>query len=149
MENETNKIPGIGDQPEETPLYGYRNREVFYFYDQDKGYIQKVAPHNNIVQVLIKHGWDVSEDKIEGIRKKAEAGLVSPIAFHMARCLMDTVTLAGYSGFPKWRVRRHLKPSVYKKLDEKTKKRYAEVFGTSVREMEQLTSSDQTEKGAQ
>jgi len=69
-----------------------------------------VEPHNNTVQVLIKQGWDIIEDKIEDMHKKAEAGLVSPIAFHMERCLMDIVTLAGYSGFPKWRVKRHLKP---------------------------------------
>jgi hypothetical protein len=149
MEKETNHIPGIGDHPEETPLYGYRNREVFYFFDKGKGYIQKVEPHNNTVQVLIKQGWDIIEDKIEDMRKKAETGLVSPIAFHMERCLMDLVTLAGYSGIPKWKIKRHLKPSVYKKLDEKTKNRYAEVFGISIQEMEHFTLSNPKEKGAQ
>ena len=148
MEKETDHIPGIGDHPEEKPLYGYRNREVFYFYDQGKGYIQKVGPHNNTVQVLIKQGWDIIGDKIEETRKKAEAGLVSPIGFHMERCLMDLVTLAGYSGIPKWRIRRHLKPSVYKKLDEKTKTRYAEVFGITVGELEQFNIPEK-EKGGQ
>ena len=149
MEKETDHIPGIGDHPAETPIYGYRNREVFYFYDPQKGYIQKVGPHNNTVQVLIKQGWDIIEDKIEDMHKKAEAGLVSPIAFHMERCLMDVTTLAGYSGFPKWKVRRHIKPAVHKKLSEKTKKRYAEVFGISIPEMEQFRVSDNTEKGGQ
>jgi hypothetical protein len=101
------------------------------------------------VQVLIKQGWDIIEDKIEDSRKKAKAGMVSPIAFHMERCLMDLVTLAGYSGISKWKIKRHLKPSVYKKLDEKTKNRYAEVFGITIDEMEQFNIPETKEKGGQ
>jgi hypothetical protein len=139
MEDHKPHIPGIGDQPEETPIHGYRNREVFYFYDKEKGFINKVQPHNNIVQVLIKQSWDITGDKIEETRKKAEAGEISPVAYHMERCVMDLVTLAAYTGLPKWRIKRHFRPAVYKKLDEPTKKRYADAFEITVTELDQLS----------
>jgi hypothetical protein len=42
---------------------------------------------------------------------------------------MDVALLAQVSGFFQWRIRRHLKPAVFKKLNSKQLGRYAEALG--------------------
>ena len=54
--------------------------------------------------------------------------------FFMERRLMDIGIVAGYTGFWKWQVKRHLKPAGFKKLSDKKLQRYAEAFNVSVDE---------------
>jgi hypothetical protein len=51
---------------------------------------------------------------------------------------MDLGVLASYAGIWKWRVKRHFKPSVFNKLNQKTLQKYAEVFEVSVSELQQI-----------
>jgi hypothetical protein len=52
----------------------------------------------------------------------------SPIYFFMHREMMDISLLAEYMGFWKWKVKRHLKPSIFSKLDKEQLAKYAEIF---------------------
>ena len=45
---------------------------------------------------------------------------------------------ASYVGFWQWRVKRHLKPKVFKKLSEKTLQKYADVFEISLNELKHI-----------
>ena len=56
-------------------------------------------------------------------------GKLSPIAYYMEKNIMDDKLLATYMRLPKWKVRRHLKPAGFKKMDEGTLRRYADTFG--------------------
>jgi len=51
---------------------------------------------------------------------------------------MDIPVLAGYVGLWQWRVKRHFKPAVFKKLKEKTLQKYADVFEISLSELKQI-----------
>jgi hypothetical protein len=44
------------------------------------------------------------------------------------RDIMDVKLLASYIGLPRWKVRRHLSPSGFAKLEETVLRRYAEIF---------------------
>jgi hypothetical protein len=57
----------------------------------------------------------------------------------MEKTLVTPLDLSMHTGIMVWRVKRHLKPKVFKRLNEKTLKRYAEVFNTS---LEQLKNVD-------
>ena len=48
---------------------------------------------------------------------------------------MDLNILSSYVGFWKWRVKRHFKPSVFAKLNDKILKKYADTFGVSIEEL--------------
>ena len=48
---------------------------------------------------------------------------------------MDVGILASYVGLWQWRVKRHFKPSIFKKLKTNTLQKYAEVFEISVDEL--------------
>jgi hypothetical protein len=48
---------------------------------------------------------------------------------------MDISILSSYTGFWKWTVKRHLKPSVFKKLSDQKLQKYAEIFEISIDEL--------------
>jgi len=56
----------------------------------------------------------------------------------MEKCISDINTLALYTGIAKWRVKRHMKVKVFKKLKDKTLKHYADFFGISIAELKDV-----------
>jgi hypothetical protein len=130
----------ITDQepPKEELMYTY-NREVFYHFDRNKGFTQEIDYQNPDNQVIIKQGWDAAEQRLEEVKQRVIAGLSSPIAYYMEKILMEVPMLAAYMDLPKWRVRRHLKSKVFKKLKPEMLAKYAAVFVIPV---EQLKNPD-------
>ncbi|MNY64298.1 hypothetical protein D3C86_2013870 [compost metagenome] len=51
---------------------------------------------------------------------------------------MDLTILASYVGLWKWRVKRHFKPEVFAKLNDKILKKYADAFDISVAELKNI-----------
>jgi hypothetical protein len=76
--------------------------------------------------------WEVIYEKVEQVRQRVLSGELSPIAYYMEKNLMDPKLLADYSGLPKRKVKKHLKPDYFNKLDDQILMRYAETFGISV-----------------
>jgi hypothetical protein len=76
--------------------------------------------------------WDVIHEKVEQVRQQVLAGELSPVAYYMEKNLMDVKLLADYSGLPKRKIRKHLKPDHFAGLDNQILMRYAETFGISV-----------------
>lgn len=70
--------------------------------------------------------------------QRARDGKTAALEYHMYRNRMDFDTLVMITGLWRWRVRRHLKPSVYAKLSDKVLARYAEAMGVSVEQLKQL-----------
>jgi hypothetical protein len=94
-------------------------------------------------------GWEVESyvtmaavDEIVRLRDdalaRARAGQTSPLEFHMFDRRMELATLAATSGFWTWRVKRHFKPEIFAKLDEKTLARYAECMGITADQLRSL-----------
>ncbi len=95
---------------------------------------------NGEYTTIASSGWKVEELvtslAIEDFALKAEAALArarngqsAPLEFHMYDRRMDVQTLAQSTGLFQWRVRRHLKPSVFKRLKPALLARYAEALG--------------------
>jgi hypothetical protein len=127
-------------------IYKY-NRELFYHFDKEKGFTQKVDYQNPDNQIIIKQSWDAAEQRLEEARQRVIAGIASPVAYHMERILMEVPMLAAYMELPKWRVKRHLKPRVFKKLKTAHLEKYASIFEITVDELtnpEFLKSNDKT-----
>jgi hypothetical protein len=79
--------------------------------------------------------WEPVNEAVEQARVAVEAGGKSPLALYMALHLMDVSLLARYVGLSCWRVRRHLRPDIFKKLKPDLINRYAAVFGVDVAEL--------------
>jgi hypothetical protein len=115
-------------------MYTY-NREVFYYFDKEKGYSQKVDYQNPHNQVIIKQSWDAADQRLNEVKQQVIIGKLSPVAYYMEKILMEVPMLAAYMETSKWRVKRHMKSKVFKKLKPETLAKYAEVFGVTVEEL--------------
>ncbi|MCX6306877.1 MAG: hypothetical protein NT040_18070 [Bacteroidetes bacterium] len=137
MEHPTNEAT---DQPADDNglIYTY-NRELFYHFDKEKGFTQEVHYQDPNNQVIIKQSWDAAAQRLEDVRQLVVIGKLSPIAYYMEKILMEVPMLAAYMELPKWRVKRHMKQRVFKKLKPELLTRYASVFEIPV---DQLTNPD-------
>lgn len=62
-------------------------------------------------------------------------GELSPLKCLMNRYRMDEPALAQITGLWQWRVRRHFRPDIYRRLSTSVLARYAEAFGLTVDEL--------------
>ena len=63
---------------------------------------------------------------------------VSPIEYYMEYHKMDLGILSSYVGMWQWRVKRHFKPNVFKRLSTKTLKKYADAFDVSIEQLKNI-----------
>jgi len=88
-------------------------------------------------------GWEVEEivlldaladydRKAEEARQKVLEGRTSPIEYFMYMRRMDLMTLTQAMGLFRWQVKRHLKPEVFRKLNEAILQQYADLFRISI-----------------
>ncbi len=94
-------------------------------------------------------GWDVEEyatltavDEYDRLTKetfaKVTEGLSSPLEYHMYAHRMDLALLSQVSGIFQWRIKRHLQPAIFKKLNEKLLKRYSDAMSMNVVDLQKL-----------
>jgi hypothetical protein len=86
--------------------------------------------------------WQDIAERVAAAREKVQRGEASPLLFFMELKLMDVGVLAGYTGFWKWQVRRHLRPAAFSKLSERKLRRYAEVFEVSISDLNSLNAHE-------
>jgi len=55
---------------------------------------------------------------------------------------MDPLTLAQATGLFRWQVKRHFKPSVFRRLADGTLEEYARIFGVSVEALKNFHEED-------
>ncbi len=104
---------------------------------------------NGEYEIVPSQGWKVEElvttDAIRELElKAAEAlqrvkdGISSPLEYYMYSQRLDVTLLAQSLGFWKWKVRRHLSPSVFARLPLRTLQVYADFFGVSVDKLKRV-----------
>jgi len=69
------------------------------------------------------------------------AGKRSPLEFFIYKNRMDLATVAAATGFFRFQIKRHCKPSVFAKLSDKKLQKYADLFAV---EIQTLRSFDGT-----
>ena len=75
---------------------------------------------------------------LAGVLEKVKKKELSPLAYHMNRNLMDVKLLSQYTGLGAWRVKRHLKPQVFNKLDNEALQLYAAVLNMTVEQLKEV-----------
>ncbi len=103
-------------------------RDVCYALDEDGNYTQVLSVGWDPKNEAIRLAWEQVNEKAEKVRTKVLDGKLSPIAFHMERCMMNSSLLAQYTGINRLRVKKHLKPSGFARLSEEELALYAEAF---------------------
>ena len=62
-------------------------------------------------------------------------GELSPLKYLMYRHRMDELALAQITGLWQWRIRRHFRPAIYRRLSTALLTRYAEAFGLPLEQL--------------
>jgi len=129
-----NEVP----QDDDGFLKAGKVRDVCYATDENGKYTQVLSlgwkPKND----ALKLAWELISEKVEEKRKDVLAGKVSPIAYYIEKNAMDISILAQYTGVSRWRIKRHLKPSVFKKLKSPVLQLYADVFNITLEKLLQI-----------
>jgi hypothetical protein len=118
--------------PQDLGSLGKITKEVCYATDDSGKYTTELSQGWDVKAGALDVAWQNIEERIAAAREKVLRQEASPLLYFMELKLMDIGVLAGYTGFWKWQVRRHLRPGVFKKLSARKLRRYAEVFDVSV-----------------
>lgn len=114
---------------------GEKLKKLVYAVDKEGKYEGVTSSGWEAENFAMRQAWDAVDDALADTEEKVKAGKLSPIAYYMQKCLMDLPLLARYVGKWKWQVKRHMKPSVFQKLDNSILNKYASVFEISVDEL--------------
>ena len=113
-------------------------REICYAVDDDGKY---VAVHSSgwiPKNAALQQAWVEVNNKIESIKDEVITGKLSPLAYHMEKNIMNVKLLSQYSGIPKRKVRRHMKPGHFNKLDSEALKKYASALNINTEELKTI-----------
>ncbi|MBS1589982.1 MAG: hypothetical protein JST52_10265 [Bacteroidetes bacterium] len=127
----------INEVPQDSLHYKGRDqlKKLMYAVDQKGHYTGISSVGWEAENEATKQAWDAVEEELQQTKAFVLNGTLSPIAYFMRLKLMDVGLLASYVGKWKWQVKRHLKPKVFKRINSKTLKRYADLFGISVSDL--------------
>ena len=128
--------------PQDLSSLGKLTTEICYATDESGHYTTSQSRGWEVKIDALDVTWEEIARKVEAAREKVQKGEASPILFFMEKSVMDIGILAGYTGFWKWRIKRHLKPEVFKKLSAKKLAKYAEVFNVSVEELKSMNAHE-------
>ena len=123
---------------EDVPQQGGLNagcREVNYAVDDAGHYSLESSVGWEAKNVALRQAWEAIVEQLHEVLAEIKAGKKSPLAYHMVKGQMDPGLLSQYTGIARWRVKRHLKPAVFKRLNDRHLALYAGLFGLSVAQL--------------
>jgi hypothetical protein len=124
--------------PQDLSSLGKITKEVCYATDAAGKYTTELSQGWDVKISALDAAWQDIGERVEAAKAKVLSGEASPLLYFMELKLMDIKVLAGYTGFWQWQIKRHLQPTIFKKLSERALRRYAEVFEISVADLNSL-----------
>jgi hypothetical protein len=110
-------------------------KELLYATDENGNYTTTLSTGWEPKTIALSNSIEEINERIANAKEQVVKGEVSPIVYFMEVNKMDLNILASYVGYWKWRVKRHFKPSVFAKLNDKTLQKYADAFDISIAEL--------------
>jgi len=126
------------DVPQDLSSLGKITTEICYVTDESGKYTTQQSRGWDVKIGALDVTWENVEKRMKEATEKIEKGEVSPLLYFMEKSVMDLSILSSYTGFWKWQIRRHLKPGVFSKLSDKALRKYAEVFNSTVEELQTM-----------
>lgn len=120
---------------DESSLASKDMKEVCYAVDENGEYSTALSTGWKPKTIALEVTMNDLNERIENAKKSVLDGKKSPIVYFMELSRMDWSILASYMGKPKWIIKRHAKPKVFKQLKDTVIKKYAEVFEIEVNEL--------------
>ncbi len=124
--------------PQDPSVLDKFTKDLVYVVDESGNYTTGLSRGWEVKATALNLAWEDIEQRILDAKRKVMSGEASPILFFTELRLMDVSILAAYTGFWKWQVRRHMKPSVFKKLSDQKLAKYATVFEISIDDLKNM-----------
>jgi len=128
----------IEEVPQERGMMTDDVYEICYAVDGEGRYVLAASAGWEPKNITNDQAWELIDGQVAKALKGIHAGRLSPLAFHMAKNQMNTGLLAKYAGFSRWRVKRHLKPAVFKRLKPAVLELYSDIFKITVKQLQQF-----------
>ena len=126
------------DIPQDDGALNKLTKEICYAVDDSGKYTTELSTGWEVKATALDVAWKDIEIRIENARQKVLQNEASPILYFMELRLMDLGIVAAYTGYWKWKIKQHMKPGVFKKLNEKKIQRYAEAFNVTPDELKTM-----------
>ena len=123
---------------DESKLEKANIKDMVYAVDENGDYVTELSTGWNPKSIALDNAIKQIEERVEAAKERFLKNESSPLEYYMELNKMDLSLLASYVGIWKWRVKRHFKPSVFKKIPRKTLEKYAEVFDISVEDLQNI-----------
>ncbi|PNQ74643.1 hypothetical protein C1T31_00410 [Hanstruepera neustonica] len=113
-------------------------KELCYAVDENGEYTTVNSTGWDPKTIALDNAIEEINARVADAKNRVQNNQTSPIEYYMELHKMDINILASYVGIWKWRVKRHFKPSVFKKLSNKILQKYADIFEVSVEQLKKL-----------
>ena len=113
-------------------------KELCYATDEKGNYTTALSTGWEPKTIALQNSLEDINERIEQAKEDVKKGKVSPIVYYMELHKMDWIILSSYVDMWIWRVKRHGKPSVFKRLSNRILLKYAEAFEISVEELKNI-----------
>ncbi|MGZ3884580.1 MAG: hypothetical protein ACXVPQ_12015 [Bacteroidia bacterium] len=121
--------------PQDPSALSNITREVCYVKDENGKYTTGLSTGWDVKKEALDNAWEDIHQRVKDAALAVKSGEKSPVFYFMEKNLMDVGLLAGYTGFWKFSVKRHMKPAVFARLSENKLNRYAIAFDISIDEL--------------
>lgn len=111
-------------------------KELCYAIDENGEYTTELSTGWDPKTIALNNAIEAINERISESKQRVKDHKVSPLEYYMELHKMDLPILASYVGIWKWRVKRHFRPAIFKKLNNKTLQKYADVFDITIEELQ-------------
>jgi hypothetical protein len=119
----------INEVPQDdVPDYSQGIKKGNYAIDDRGKYVMVPSKGWVIDEQINKMAYDEYQDKVEETRKAVLAGQHSPLAYYMELRQMIPKFLGKTAGIATFRVKRHLRPEIFAKLNDSVLDKYAKAL---------------------
>lgn len=108
-------------------------KKALYVLDENGRYTTATTTGWEVEEIVLLDALADYDRKAEEARQRVLKNRTSPIEYFMYIRRMDLTTLAQAMGLFKWQVKRHLKPEIFRKLNEPVLQQYADLFRIPIR----------------
>jgi hypothetical protein len=124
-------------QDDNATFKGYGTKAV-YAVDENGQYTRISTSGWEVEEVVLRDVVNDFEKLAREAKTRVVKGETSPIEYFMNKYFMGVPALAASMGLARWRVKRHLNPRVFNKLNGKLLQQYADFFQVDIDTLKKL-----------
>jgi hypothetical protein len=128
----------VSDVPQEGNRTLGNHRKALYAKDATGRMVLVASRGSELDETVTLQAVERLQSFADDARKRCLAGQTAPLEVWMWTQRMDIPLLSQVTGIWQWRIRRHLRPSIFARLRPELLQRYAAALGLRAEQLKQL-----------